>query len=258
LKAGNLFTVAIPRPKAPFRLFCFPHAGGGPVAFFDWAERLGPEMECVCVQYPARGHRLREQPLTRIEDLAREAEEGLSAVPQRPFAFYGHSLGGIVAFELARRLRRAGNYDLLHLFIGAARPPHLESPFPPIHGLPREAFIQTVQARYGGIPQIIYQEPELLEMFLPGLVADFTAFETYRFQPDAPLDVPITAFGGEKDTVVTPDSLKEWALHTDAGFDMNVLPGGHFFPPSSATELVRLLQTRMAGELPDGKSRRIG
>ncbi len=216
------------------------------MVFFDWSERLGTRVECVSLLYAGRGQRLREKPCLSVEDLVRQISEVFSAYTAKPFAFYGHSFGGIVAFELAREMKRSGLPGPEHLFVGATRPPHLELPFPPIHELGDADFISNVQCRYGGMPAAILQDPEVLEMFLPAMRADFTAYETYRFQPGEPLEIPITAFGGANDSAVKIDSLREWSLHTVAGFDMNVLPGGHFFPTTSGRELIDAINVRMA------------
>jgi medium-chain acyl-[acyl-carrier-protein] hydrolase len=251
VKHKSQFVIARAKPQAASRLFCFPHAGGGPVAFFDWSECLGAETECVSLQYAGRGPRLREEPRTSVEDLVEEIGSNFAAFADKPFAFYGHSFGGIVAFELARQMRRSGLPEPNHLFVGAARPPHLELPYPPIHGLADREFVENVQTRYGGIPAAIYRDPEVLEMFLPAMRADFTAYETYRFKPDDPLDIPITAFAGADDTAVQLESVREWTLHTVAGFDINVLPGGHFFPATSGSDLIRILQHRIEAHLKD-------
>ncbi len=246
--------IARATPNAASRLFCFPHAGGGPVAFFDWSQRFGAQVECVSLQYAGRGPRLREQPLTSVEDLVGEIGCDLAELTDKPFAFYGHSFGGIVAFELTRQLRQSGLPGPGHLFVGATRPPHLELPYPPIHGLSDREFVNNVQSRYGGIPAAIYNDPEIMEMFLPAMRADFIAYETYRFKPGSPLDIPITAFAGAGDTAVQLESVHEWALHTVAGFDINVLPGGHFFPTTSGRELIDALQIRIAAHLKDENS----
>lgn len=221
--------------------------------FFEWSKHLGQEIECVCIQYPGRAQRMREEPLTRVDDMVTEAEETLAG-ESRPFALYGHSLGGIIAFELAQRLRATGSPQPTHLFIGSTRPPHLKSPFPLIHRLPQQDFLERVQARYGGIPAAIYDHPEVLEMFLPALQADFAAFETYAYESKRPLPIPISVFGGDADPIVTPDSLAEWSLHTNAGFDMNVLPGNHFFASTSMLTLVRLLRSRITADVQQEKS----
>lgn len=203
-------------------------------------------MECVCLQYPGRGPRLREKSHIRIEDLVEEIESDFNQWQDKPFAFYGHSFGGIVAFELARRLCQPGLRGPFHLFAGAARPPHVELPFPPIHGLPDPEFLEQVQARYGGIPAAVLAEPELLELMVPALRADFIAYETYEYTPGDPLRIPITVFGGEEDRVVTVEMLKQWALHTSESFDISVLHDGHFFNGLSAQELARKLRLSLS------------
>lgn len=239
------FAISRPRPNADFRLFCFPHAGGSPIAFFGWPEGLGSSIECVSLLYAGRGHRLREKPCERVSDLIEEIAGGIAPYSDKPFAFYGHSFGGIVAFELARKLRDAGRPEPLHLFVGAARPPHLGLPFSPIHHLPNSSFVAEVQARYGGIPAVILKDPEVLEMFLPAMRADFTAYETYRFQAAQPLPTPITAFGGSDDSAVKGHTLQEWSMHTQAGFDARILSGGHFFPAVSGAELLDEIRARI-------------
>lgn len=248
------FVIAKPRPEARSRLFCFPHAGGGPVAFFDWAQRFGPETECVSLQYAGRGQRLQEEPLTSVEELVSQIADVFLQWSDKPFAFYGHSFGGIIAFELARELRRSGVPGPHHLFIGASRPPHHPPLSPLIHGLNDREFVENVQARYGGIPASIYRDPEVLEMFLPAMRADFTAYETYRLQQDDPLEAPITVFAGAEDKAVSPEALAEWALYTTSDFDITVLPGGHFFPAASGRDLIRAVQIHIAAHLKERKS----
>lgn len=245
MNQGSLFVVPKSRADAPYRLFCFPYAGGSAAAFFDWSERLGADIECVAIQYAGRGKRLRERPFVRIEEIVGEVRRNFALWNDKPFAFYGHSFGATVAFELSRQLSRSGAPTPFHLFAGAARPPHLERPFPPISQLPDEEFLEAVQTRYGGIPREIYADREVLEFFLPALRADFAAFETYSFEPGEPLEAPITVFSGDQDSMVSVDVLDQWAIHTNAGLDVTVLPGGHFFNGQSAAQLVRELQIRM-------------
>jgi surfactin synthase thioesterase subunit len=239
------FVVFRPRPAAAFRLFCFPHAGGAPVAFFPWTAQFSEEIECVCLQYPGRALRLREQSSTTVRQLVDGILREIDDLSERPFAFYGHSLGGIVAFELTRALRRLGRPGPRHLYVGAARPPQMASAYPSIHMLPDGDFVAAVNSRYGGIPSAIAADPGTMEMFLPSLRGDFTAYETYQFRPSDPLAIPITIFGGLQDTAVPPECLQGWKQHTDAAFDIKLLPGGHFFPPASTQALIRVLESQI-------------
>lgn len=257
LKTVGQFVVPKPRPEAASRLFCFPHAGSGPAAFFDWPMRLGPEVECVFLQYAGRGSRFREKPWKDVDNLVQEIAHDFPGWEDKPFAFYGHSFGGVVAFELARYLKQAKDPQPDHLFVGATRAPHLESPHPPLRDLDDRSFVDQVQARYGGIPEAIFRDPDVLELFLPAMRADFAAYETYPFRWGEPLDIPISAFGGANDKAVTLESIRKWALHTTAAFDMNVLPCGHFFTASSVNNLIRSLQNCIARDL-NGKSKQVG
>lgn len=254
MKHRSQFLVVKPRPLATSRLFCFPHAGGGPVIFFDWPKLLGPEIECVSLQSAGRGYRLQEEPLTSVEHLVAEIADDFSSFTDKPFAFYGHSFGGILAFELTRQLRRMDLPRPHHLFVAASRPPQLELPYAPIHQLADRDFVESLQARYGGIPLAIYRDPDLLEMFLPAMRADFTAYETYRFHPDEPIDIPITAFAGAEDAAIRVDSLEQWAVHTAREFELHVLPGGHFFPATCAAELTRAMEISIAADLNERKT----
>ncbi len=242
---GSNFVVFRPRPAAAFRLFCFPHAGGAPIAFFPWATQLCEGIECVCLQYPGRAQRLREHSSTSVVQLVDGILREIDDLSEKPFAFYGHSLGGIVAFELTRALRQLGRPGPCHLYIGAARPPQNASSRPPIHMLADGDFVAAVNSRYGGIPAAIASDSGALEMFLPGLRGDFTAYETYQFRPSDPLAIPITIFGGEEDTAVPPECLQGWAQHTSSTFDVKLLPGGHFFPPASTQALIRVLESQI-------------
>jgi medium-chain acyl-[acyl-carrier-protein] hydrolase len=241
----NQFVVPVSRPNAALRLFCFPHAGGGPAIFYDWSRQFHPAVECVAVQYAGRGMRLRERPATAVDAIVAEIADALAGAQDLPFAFYGHSFGAKIAFETARELRRRGIAGPQHLFAGAALPPHLELPFSPIHHLADNEFIHQVQIRYGGIPAAISREPELLELFLPSLRADFVAYETYLYRPGLPLDLPITALGGTLDGMVTAGMLGQWATHTTAAFALRMFPGDHFFPSTCREALLQELESRL-------------
>ncbi len=226
-------------------LVCFPYAGANPYIFIDWRTRFAPHVDVVGIHLPGRGTRLQQPSHTSISEIVSEVFEALPVLGGGPFAFYGHSLGALVAFETARQLRRMGAPQPSHLFVGGARPPHMPALQPPLHSLERQAFLDSVQARYGGIPAAILQERELLEIFLPALRADFAAYETYEHRTEPPLACPISAFAGDKDALVTADLMAEWSRHTRSGFELQVLSGDHFFLSPRRDELIAKIQKRL-------------
>ena len=211
------------------RLFVFPYAGVGGTAFRGWAESLPPGVEFRPLLLPGRESRWREKPFTHMTALIDSVWAAIQTLLDLPFTFYGHSLGGLIAFELTRRLRRERAPLPRHLFISSRRPPHLPDRYPPIHALPDPAFIEAVQQRYGGIPALIRQDPDLMALFLPTLRADFSVFETYAHTAEEPLAIPLSILGGENDPGMTRAELAEWRIHTAAAFSLQMFLGDHFF-----------------------------
>jgi medium-chain acyl-[acyl-carrier-protein] hydrolase len=216
-----------PNPAATLRLFCFPFAGGGALAYQKWPQRLPAHVEVCAVQLPGRETRLRETPFTRVEPLVAEL---LEAVPtDKPFALFGHSMGAIVAFEFARALRQAGGAQALHLFAsGRSAPASPINRDPPFYRLSHDAFVDCLRA-LGGTPDAVLNHPELLEMLIPIMRADFEINESYCYTPAAPLDYPISCFRGTQDHLFSYEDAAAWAKETQATFHLHSLPGKHFF-----------------------------
>lgn len=220
-----------PRPveNARVRLFCFPYAGVGPSVFRPWVGETPSDCELLFVQTPGREGRWREPALTTIPEIAPAVADALLPHLTEPFAFYGHSLGGLIAFEATRQLRRRGGPLPVQLFVGAHRAPQLPNPHPPMRHLPDGEFIDQVRQRYGGIPQAVLDNPELLELMLPCLRADFHAYETYEHVEDEPLPCALSTFGGERDSYVTASELAGWREQASGRFRLRMTGGNHFF-----------------------------
>jgi medium-chain acyl-[acyl-carrier-protein] hydrolase len=219
-----------PRPSANLRLFSFSHAGGGSAAFRGWADRLGDEIELGYVQLPGRESRLREKPFVSMAELIPRLVDAITAHLDRAYAFYGHSLGAKIAFEVVRELRRRGANWPAHLFVAACPAPQVPWPHPLTHCLDTPQFLDETQRRYGGIPQQVIDDKELCALLLPALRADVTMIETYTYTAEAPLDGGITVFGGLKDRMVEESSLASWRAQTRGGFRLQMACGDHFFP----------------------------
>lgn len=218
------------RPDSRLRLLCLPHAGGGSVEYRAWPEHFPGSVEVCPIVLAGREHRLSESPHTDLRALARELAVAVAPVVRAaPYAVYGHSMGGWVAFELIRALRRLGEPLPVHLFVGARRAPHLPGLHPSVHDLPEPEFLTAIQEIYGALPEALLSQPRILRMFLPALRADFTVLGTYEFVEEAPVPVPITAFVGTDDVAVDPERVKPWKLHTTEAFALRRIPGGHFF-----------------------------
>lgn len=230
------------------RLFCLPFAGGGSAVYHPWIKRILPDIELVRVNLPGRETRLRETPFNRIVPLVNTLVEELVIWMDRPFAIYGHSMGALVAFELARELRRRDLRAPARLFISAYRAPHLPPSEPPFSHLPDAHFIDCLR-QYGGLPDLVAQNEELMEMFLPTLRADFEMTEAYVYKEEAPLECPFTAFGGLSDPKVTRDRILAWKMHTSTHFSSHFFPGGHFFLQNSESLVLNKINLKLAESL---------
>jgi medium-chain acyl-[acyl-carrier-protein] hydrolase len=230
-----------PRKQAQLRLFCFPYAGGGASIFRNWAEMLPSTIEVCPVQLPGRENRLLETPFSSISSLIEPLALALVPRLDLPFAFFGHSMGALISFELARYLRGKGYpFAPVHLFVSAHRAPQLPDPDPPAYYLPEAAFLNELR-RLNGTPEEILQNPELLRLLLPTLRADFALCETYKYVSDAPLSCPITTFGGLQDYEVSYEMLTAWRQQTSSTFTLRYFAGDHFFLHNEQTALLQAL-----------------
>ncbi len=211
------------------RLFCFSYAGMGASAYRLWPAALPPELDVLAIRLPGRESRLTEAPLLSIDSIVAALEPAVVPHLDLPFAFFGHSMGSVVAFELARALVRAGHPEPACLFVSGRRPPRLQDAEPPMHELPVTEFTSEVQRRYGGIPAAILEEPDLMAMLLPGLRADIKALETHVSVSGPVLSCPIVAFAGTDDRCTPNAHLDAWRDETSGSFRARRFPGGHFY-----------------------------
>jgi medium-chain acyl-[acyl-carrier-protein] hydrolase len=220
------------------RLFCFPFAGAGALVFRDWSNYMPREVEVCAVQLPGREGRFREQPYVRLIDLVHDLADTVVLSSDVPYAFFGHSMGALVAFALARELRRRDQSGPELLMVSGHRAPHRRDPDPPIHKLPEHDFLQEIR-KLNGTPDAVLENQELLQLLIPILRADFEVCETFEYAEEQPLACPIAAFSGTEDVDVTLDDIAAWSNETTGSFSLQMFPGDHFYLLDRPAALMR-------------------
>ncbi|HVG20214.1 MAG TPA: alpha/beta fold hydrolase [Blastocatellia bacterium] len=241
-----------PRPGAGLRLFCFPYAGGNTLIFRSWVNALPEGVEACPVQLPGRGPRLAEKRFTRLLPLAHAIAEGILPYCNKPFAMFGHSMGAMLSFEVARYLRAHSGIEPVQLFVSGRRAPQIPDTDAPTYNLPEPEFIQELK-RIQGTPQEVLDNDELMQLFLPVLRADFEVCQTYLYTPGEPLNCPISAYCGLEDDEENRERMQAWREQTVGHFSLRMFPGGHFFLHSSERMLLHML-SRETQQLAQGQA----
>jgi surfactin synthase thioesterase subunit len=223
------------------RLISFPHAGGAASTYLGLSRALAPGIDVLAVQYPGRQDRRLEPALTSLTHLARAVAEELARLPQRPYAFFGHSMGAVIAYETARVLTEFDLPTPQRLILSGRGAPRPE---------PRagdrlngdEALIAEIR-RLGGTGSRVLDDPELLEMVMPTLRADYQALGSYRWVPGPPIDIPLTVMMGTSDPIVTVDDARGWLAHSTRPDDVLTFDGGHFYLDTHLPSVAEAVRT---------------
>lgn len=217
-------------------LLCLPHAGARAAAYRDWADELPASLQALPLDYPrgADGH-------DSVATLAARLQQAITGWPaHQPLALFGHSLGALVAWELALALARAGRPPLL-LLVSGHRAPQEPAREPPAHGLPSHA-LRSWATQRGGVPRALRDDAQVFALFEPALREDLRLAETWTPPAaPAPLPCPIVALSGLADPLAPPDSMAGWRDHTRAEFRQHALPGGHFYLQEQRAQFLALL-----------------
>ncbi|HEY0101520.1 MAG TPA: alpha/beta fold hydrolase [Pyrinomonadaceae bacterium] len=241
--ASRWFTIP-PEERGKIRLFCFPYAGGSSATFRSWGKALAPAVSVYPAHLPGRERRLSEKPFTRALSLVEAAAGAILPYLDRPFAFFGHSMGAMISFELARYLRRHNHPQPTHLFISGSRAPQLGFNGAVTYNLPDAEFAEELR-RLNGTPREVLEHPELMGLMTPVLRADFEVCQTYLYTPEPALDCPVTAFGGLLDQGVSREMIEAWEEQTTARFRLWMLPGDHFFVNSAPQQILNILSREL-------------
>jgi len=233
-----------PNPNAALRLFCFPYAGIGSNIYYNWANSLPDHVELCLVHLPGRERRLKEPPFNCMSKLVEALDRPLLPYLDRPVAFWGHSMGGLISFELARHYRRAYGLRAAQLFISAfGAPPRLCLPASVQNQQPVD-FLHEVQS-LNQVTRLTADSMPLLKLMLPALKADLALCATYSYQAEAPLDCAITALGGLDDHQVKCEDLEAWREETTGRFALRMFRGDHFFIHTAESLVLQALSEEL-------------
>jgi surfactin synthase thioesterase subunit len=234
-----------PSDSAPARLVVFPHAGGSASFYFPMSEKLSGSVDTLIMQYPGRQDRRLEPCIEDIGTLADEAFGALRPWLDEPVAFFGHSMGAVVAFEVARRMRRELDAGPTRLFASGRRAPSTSRDESVHRG--DDAGVIAEMRLMAGTDARLLGDDEILRMVMPAIRGDYTAIETYRCAPDAVVDCPIDVLLGDDDPKTSLDEAEAWQRHTTGGYSLHVFGGGHFYLAHHQPEIVTFVIDRIAG-----------
>jgi medium-chain acyl-[acyl-carrier-protein] hydrolase len=227
--SGTRWTITFaPRPAAAIRIFALPFAGGGASVFRPWALALPSWAELRAVQLPGRQDRISERPMTDVGAIVEALADVLVPDLSTPYAVFGHSMGALLGFELARTMRRHKLPAPVRLAVSGWPSPRVRSHASTLAELPDEEFIRAV-GDLGGVPNTVFAAPDMLALALPALRADFAVCAGYEYELESPLEVPISAFGGSADPLTNRAALATWGEETTLGVSVRFYPGNHFY-----------------------------
>lgn len=206
--------------------------------FNSWTRELPNAVEVCAVQLPGRESRIREPRVEVMSDLVEQLVDGLDSAVSGPYAIFGHSVGALMAFEFTRELRRRRKPLPVRLFVSGRRAPQCP-PVPPTHQLNDRDFLADLTSRYGEMPGSILADPEVLAVFLGILRSDVRVMDTHVYKEEPAFPVPISAYGGHLDRMLTLPMLEAWQTHTSSAFRLRMFDGGHFFPDLLRPQLLR-------------------
>lgn len=234
-----------PRDRAAFRLFLLPHAGAGSVLYRDWSADFPDSIDVCAIEPPGRFPRRKERSIDDVFEFARALRPALDPYLDVPFAIFGYSLGALMAFEVAREIRRHRKLEPVHLFAAAQKAPHMPYRMRAISREPKLSFVREIEERYGALEPLVKEDPETLDMVVEIMRADLGMLENYRYLEEEPFRCPMIAIGGKDDLGVFPEELEGWRIHTKGAFRAHWCPGSHFFLRNHGHELRRLVRDAM-------------
>lgn len=244
LDASMWFPAANCSSATKLRLFCFPYAGGSTAIFNTWGKYFPESVQICPVHLPGRGTRFLESPIAQFSLLINSIVKEIGTFLDKPFAFFGHSLGALVAFEITHQLRCNYSVQPAHLIVSGCTAPRCKTERKVLSKLPDRELLSALR-QLNGTPHELLENEELMILLLPSLRADFALYESYQYQSRTPLACPLTVLGGALDREVDWQQLALWKMETTNTFSLHQLPGDHFFLHSDKSALLRLLLNQL-------------
>jgi medium-chain acyl-[acyl-carrier-protein] hydrolase len=232
-------------PAARLRLFCFAHAGGSAAVYRPWVFGAADWLDVIPLEYSGRGTRLGEPLVCELRGIAQLAAAALQQHARAPFALFGHSMGGLVAFEVARMLEHDYGCYPRHVLVAAAGSPRTQPVSEPLHTRSDEALLQHLRL-LGGLSDDVANDADLMRRALPIVRADLHALETYVSHDPQPIAASISAPAGSADASFKPSRLAAWSAFTRGAFCTSVFPGGHFFVNTSSALVLHRIHDTLA------------
>lgn len=233
------------------KLFCFPYAGGSSNIYFKWNQYLLHSIELIPIELAGRGKRIHEKPYDSIDEMINDVFSIIQTynLSESSYSFFGHSMGAIIAYEVAHYLIKK-NIVLgpTHIFLSGRQPPHIITDRDITHNLPDELFKEKLFA-LGGTPKEFFDHPELLSFFLPLIRNDFKIVETYTYSERKPLSSPITVFLGTEEKDIDEKDISEWSLHSSSSCKIYMFPGDHFFINKFYPKIINIINQSLINDI---------
>jgi medium-chain acyl-[acyl-carrier-protein] hydrolase len=233
------------------KLFCLPYAGGTAVIFKEWEKRLPAGIEIKAIEYAGHGKRSNHPLYKDVNEAIEDVYRLISAeiMDGGSYAIFGHSMGAMLAYEVAQKIRQHNLPMPIHIFFSGRGVPHIQSKKEKIYHQMDDAAFQQEIANLGGTPKEFFDYPELMEYLLPILKNDFKISETaFRSTEIHPFDFPITIFMGKEEEEMEAENVHGWMLHTNQTCVVYYFNGGHFFINDELETIVGIIHKALTSQ----------
>lgn len=230
------------------KLFCFPYAGGSSMIYSKWKNRLDNSIDFIPVELNGRGKKYGKTLYENMDEVVADIYDSISnVIEESEYALFGHSMGSLIALEIALKVLKKTRKPPVHIFFSGQKAPHIKNNIAQRHTLPNDEFIEEI-AKLGGTPKELFENPELLDVFLPILRSDFKVVETYEYKHDfRKLSCDITVINGNEDKF-TEKEISGWRELTDKSCKIIMLNGGHFFINEKTKEIINIINYTLAND----------